>query len=79
MTLKYLISLNLIFIRSINWPNISTLIQKLDRRLLTRVQAQSVLILFVYFFFKDNKAHNIHEKEVQFNDSMSLNRDQDRV
>ena len=30
------------------------------------VQAQKVLILYFCFFFKDNKAHNVHNKDVHY-------------
>ena len=31
-----------------------------------RVQAQRVLILYFCFFFRDNKAHNVHDKDLHY-------------
>ena len=31
-----------------------------------QVQAQRVLILYFCFFFKDDKAHNVHDKDIDY-------------
>ena len=35
------------------------------------VLAQRVLILYFSFFFKDNKAHNVHDKDVHYQNSIT--------
>ena len=35
------------------------------------VQAQRILILFFCFFFKDDKAHNVHDKDVYYLNSIT--------
>ena len=34
------------------------------------VQAQRVLIMYFCFFFKDNKAHNVHDNDVHYQNSI---------
>ena len=38
---------------------------------LTQVQAQSDLIQNIYIFVKDKKAYNVHEKDLNFQDSFT--------
>ena len=45
------------------WPNISFTILNRIVGFLNRAQAQRVLILYFCFFFKDNKAHYVHDKD----------------
>ena len=37
-----------------------------DRRLFEPGSGSRVFILYFCFFFKDNKAHNVHDKEVHY-------------
>ena len=48
------------------WPNISAN----DPDPAIPVQAQRVLILYFCFFFKDDKAHIIHDKDLNYQNSI---------
>ena len=62
--LDLLLQINIGSLSFIYWPNTSVTILNRIVGFLNRVQVQRVLILYFCLFFKDNQAHNVHDKDI---------------